>query len=270
LQAVHGTGGLIRFSSLRANKGHITLHLRVYAHLVSVAEQAVVRSLEYLQFIAFDRAPVAVKRILRLRRNWKTNFFVTPLARLASAQGVSVEVLETARQLNHALLPEVLSDDAPVFHANGIRIQCRRLEGPVRIVRHLVALGNRDGYRPFDIHVIGLALDNGTRLHILNFLVDLAQVWARRVILDDTLARALFDAELHRAPEWPPFRAPKSKPNTFYHWTPPSFVKGLMDLWTFTKQKLAPSDSQPPFPRSRYGNEAHEPLQIDTFIHELL
>jgi hypothetical protein len=204
----------------------------------------------------------------------ETFVFVAPLTRLASERDMPEDVLHTCRELSYLLLPEVLQERAltqgdVLLHAAGIRVHVQELEGPLPLVRDLVAQGNRDGRRPFDVHVSVLPLDRLVRMHVLGFLVNLGQVWARRLILEDPrladegLNTPAFWTDSSLWPMWPLFRPVQDGVRTLHCWFPHPVerVRGrepLVDLLTLSKDNVAPSDGNPSFPRGLYGDAEHE------------
>lgn len=284
-EAQIGNGALLRLSDFRA---HVSPPLRhvIYAHVVSIAEQMVVRALDHVQFIVLDgRLEHHLSGLFNsgVRRNWVTTasgvfVFVAPLTRLASEPGITREILGTARDLSYLLLPEMLQEHVQsrgslLLHDNDIRIRVRELDGPVPLLRDLAAQGNRDGPRPLDICVSVLPFDRQLRLHVLGFLINLGQVWARRLVLEEPLASTLvperpdtpsFWAGSSLAPMWPRFQMVKKNERVRYYWSPHRVEKmtrreALEKLPTHSKDTLAPSDSNPSFPRGLYGAESAVP-----------
>jgi hypothetical protein len=275
IDAQLATGGLLRLADFQTRTQPV-LRRSVYAHLINLVEQMAVRALDHLQFVVLDgRKDGYIGRCFEggVRRNWvtpliETFVFVTPLTRLASERDMPEDVLHACRELSYLLLPEVLQErvlvqDGLLVHAGGIRVRVQELEGPVSLVRDLVAQGNRDGRRPFDVRVSVLPLDRKVRLHVLAFLVNLGQVWARRLILEEPLAvdglnTPAFWTDSSLWPMWPLFRPIQEDTRTLHCWFPHPVerVRGrepLVDLLTLSKENLAPSDSNPSFPRGLYG-----------------
>jgi len=272
-------GGLLRLSDFQTKMSPV-LRRSVYTHLLSIAEQMTVRALDHIQFIVFDgRRDTHIGGMFKggVRRNWATPLmdtfvFVAPLTRLASERNITEEALRVARALSSLLLPESLQERAhpqgeALLHEGDVRVRVQELEGPVALLRDLAAQGNRDGRRPLDVYVGALPFNKTVRLHVLGFLVNLGQVWARRLVLEEPLARALLADGLNTpgfwtgsslAPMWPLFKPIQEGEQTLHVWFPHQVerVRGRepkAELLTHSKDNLAPSDSNPSFPRGLYG-----------------
>lgn len=269
------TGGVLRLT-LAQRKG-FPMMKPIFRHVINLAEQAVVRSLGHIQFIVIDPTETGYESKIfvgGVRYSWAQKsggikVFAAPLTRLASYPGLSDELVEAGRLISELLLPENITtdNDKPLVHAGGIRLHARQSPtsgDSVKLFRHLVAIGNRDGPWPIDIHVSVLPYGPSEYRKALDFLLCLSQVWARRLILSEELAsrlladgftREFFWRESPFHAGWPRFR----KEGNTYQWTPMYFAKkagtvNMEELLTLNKASIAPSDGQPKFPRGRYGD----------------